>query len=47
MGVPVPFQNIIENRLVATIAKGRGGEDWSALSWLAAEDAGLRRPVED
>ena len=44
VGVPVPFQNIIENRLIATIAKGRGKEDWSALSWLAAEDAGLSRP---
>lgn len=45
VGVPVPFQNIIENRLTTTIAKGRGKEDWSALSWLAAEDAGLTRPV--
>lgn len=45
VNVPVPFQNIIENRLIATIAKGRGNEDWSALSWIAAEDAGLQRPV--
>lgn len=43
--VSVPFQNIIGNRLIATVAKGRGKQDWSALSWLSAEDAGLIRPV--
>jgi 3-hydroxyisobutyrate dehydrogenase-like beta-hydroxyacid dehydrogenase len=43
---PIPFQNIIENRLISTIAKGRGKEDWSALSWGAAEDAGLHRPIK-
>jgi len=42
---PIPFQNIIENRLLSAVAKGRGKEDWSALSWGAAEDAGLTRPV--
>jgi 3-hydroxyisobutyrate dehydrogenase-like beta-hydroxyacid dehydrogenase len=45
VAAPMPFQNIIENRLLSSIAKGRSGEDWSALSWLAAEDAGLARPV--
>ena len=46
VGVPVPFQNIIENRLIATISKGRGQEDWSSMTWLAAEDAGLPRPIK-
>ncbi|GAA0322737.1 NAD(P)-dependent oxidoreductase [Sphingomonas oligophenolica] len=41
----MPFQNIIENRLLTSIARGRDAEDWSALSWVAAEDAGLARPV--
>ena len=45
VGTPLPLQNIIENRLITTIEKGRGKEDWSSLTWLAAEEAGLKRPV--
>lgn len=40
--VPMPFADIIRNRLLAGVAKGRGELDWSALALSAFEDAGLQ-----
>jgi 3-hydroxyisobutyrate dehydrogenase-like beta-hydroxyacid dehydrogenase len=38
---PLPFANLLHDRLLAAVAKGRGDLDWAALSLGAAEDAGL------
>jgi 3-hydroxyisobutyrate dehydrogenase-like beta-hydroxyacid dehydrogenase len=40
-GVPMPSLDIVHNRLVAGVARGQGGLDWSALALIAAEEAGL------
>lgn len=39
-GVPLPFGCSLYNRFIASISKGRGGLDWSAISLLQSEDAG-------
>lgn len=39
--VPMPFANVVHDRLVSAIAKGRGEEDWTAFTHGAVEDAGL------
>jgi 3-hydroxyisobutyrate dehydrogenase-like beta-hydroxyacid dehydrogenase len=39
--VPMPFANIVHDRLISAIAKGRGEEDWTAFTLGAVEDAGL------
>lgn len=38
--VPLPIANIVRDRYLALIADGRGDLDWSAISTLAARDAG-------
>jgi 3-hydroxyisobutyrate dehydrogenase-like beta-hydroxyacid dehydrogenase len=38
---PMPLANLVRDRLIAGMAKGRGEMDWSALALGAAEDAGL------
>jgi 3-hydroxyisobutyrate dehydrogenase-like beta-hydroxyacid dehydrogenase len=38
---PMPLANLVHNRLLASVAKGRGDQDWSALARLALEEAGL------
>jgi 3-hydroxyisobutyrate dehydrogenase-like beta-hydroxyacid dehydrogenase len=38
---PMPFANIVHDRLISAIAKGRGEEDWTAFTLGAVEDAGL------
>ena len=40
-GVPMPSLDVVHNRLVAGVARGQGGLDWSALALIAAEEAGL------
>jgi 3-hydroxyisobutyrate dehydrogenase-like beta-hydroxyacid dehydrogenase len=39
--VPMPSVDVVHNRLVAGVARGHGGLDWSALALIAAEEAGL------
>jgi 3-hydroxyisobutyrate dehydrogenase-like beta-hydroxyacid dehydrogenase len=39
--VPMPSLDVVHNRLVAGVARGHGGLDWSALALIAAEEAGL------
>jgi 3-hydroxyisobutyrate dehydrogenase-like beta-hydroxyacid dehydrogenase len=41
MAVPMPAASLVHDRLVATVARGWVGLDWSALGLLAACDAGL------
>jgi 3-hydroxyisobutyrate dehydrogenase-like beta-hydroxyacid dehydrogenase len=41
--VPLPVANLVNDRLHRLIARGDEQLDWSAISQLAAEDAGLRR----
>lgn len=41
--VPLPFAAVIRDRLLALLAQGGEGLDWSAISQLAAADAGLKR----
>jgi 3-hydroxyisobutyrate dehydrogenase-like beta-hydroxyacid dehydrogenase len=40
--VPMPSVDVVHNRLVAGVARGGGGLDWSALALVAAEEAGLQ-----
>jgi 3-hydroxyisobutyrate dehydrogenase-like beta-hydroxyacid dehydrogenase len=37
---PLPLASLLEDRFVASAAKGRSALDWSALALLSAEDAG-------
>jgi 3-hydroxyisobutyrate dehydrogenase-like beta-hydroxyacid dehydrogenase len=39
--VPMPAASLVHDRLVALVARGWAGLDWSALGLLAAVDAGL------
>lgn len=39
--VPMPATSLVHDRLVAMVARGWSGLDWSALGLLAAVDAGL------
>jgi 3-hydroxyisobutyrate dehydrogenase-like beta-hydroxyacid dehydrogenase len=41
LAVPMPAASLVHDRLVATVARGWGELDWSALGLLAASDAGL------
>ena len=38
---PMPFASVLHDRLLASVAKGRGGMDWSALALVAGEEAGV------
>lgn len=40
--VPMPIANIIYNRFITLLAQGGESLDWSAISRIAAEDAGIR-----
>ena len=40
--VPMPIANIVYNRFITLLAQGGESLDWSAISKLAAEDAGIR-----
>lgn len=39
--MPMPFANIVHNRFLSGVAKGRGDADWTELARLVAEDAGI------
>jgi 3-hydroxyisobutyrate dehydrogenase-like beta-hydroxyacid dehydrogenase len=39
--VPLPLASLLRDRLLAQLAKGRAGSDWSSLARGASEDAGL------
>ena len=39
--VPMPSVGVVHDRLIAGVARGHAGLDWSALALLAAEEAGL------
>jgi len=39
--VPMPFAAIVRDRLLATLAKGRGQLDWTAFALGVSDDAGL------
>jgi 3-hydroxyisobutyrate dehydrogenase-like beta-hydroxyacid dehydrogenase len=41
LAVPMPAASLVHDRLVAMMARGWAGLDWSALGLLAAVDAGL------
>jgi 3-hydroxyisobutyrate dehydrogenase-like beta-hydroxyacid dehydrogenase len=41
LAVPMSVASLVHDRLVATVARGWAGLDWSALGLLAAADAGL------
>ncbi|UOF92955.1 NAD(P)-dependent oxidoreductase [Fodinisporobacter ferrooxydans] len=38
---PMPLASLLHDRLLSSVAKGRENQDWSALTRIAAEDAGL------
>jgi len=40
---PMPFANVVRDRLTSAVAKGRGQMDWTALGLNVSEEAGLRR----
>ena len=39
--VPLPLANLVRDRFLTLLARGDDTIDWSAISMLAAEDAGL------
>src|SRR4029077_41296 len=39
--VPLPLANLVRDRFLRLLARGDESIDWSAISMLAAEDAGL------
>lgn len=39
--MPMPFANLVHNRLLSGIAKGRGATDWPSFTLMVSEDAGL------
>jgi 3-hydroxyisobutyrate dehydrogenase-like beta-hydroxyacid dehydrogenase len=41
LAVPMSVASVVHDRLVAAVARGFAGLDWSALGLLAAKDAGL------
>jgi 3-hydroxyisobutyrate dehydrogenase-like beta-hydroxyacid dehydrogenase len=41
--VPMPFASLLHDRLLASVAKGRGEMDWSALALGVSDDAGLSK----
>ncbi|MGO9544787.1 MAG: NAD(P)-dependent oxidoreductase [Rhodomicrobium sp.] len=47
LAVPMPAASLVHDRLVAIIARGWSGLDWSALGLLAASDAGLTPAAQD
>lgn len=40
--MPMPFASLLHDRLLASLAKGRGEMDWSALALGVSEDAGIQ-----
>lgn len=40
---PMPFASMLHDRFMASVAKGRGEMDWSALAIGVSEDAGLSK----
>src|ERR1700680_3514580 len=40
-GVPMPTVSVVRDRMMAGIARGYAGLDWSALGRVAADEAGL------
>ena len=43
LGVPLPTAGLAHDNLLAAIAAGRGGEDWTVAAAMAQERAGLDR----
>jgi 3-hydroxyisobutyrate dehydrogenase-like beta-hydroxyacid dehydrogenase len=41
-GVPMPIASLLQQRMLAAVAKGRGNLDWSAIAQSVSEDAGLK-----
>ncbi len=41
---PMPIASLLHDRLLASVAKGRGDLDWSAVALQALDDAGIARP---
>jgi len=41
--MPMPFASLLHDRFMASVAKGRGEMDWSALALGVSEDAGLSK----
>lgn len=39
--LPLPLANLLHNRLVTNIAKGRKNLDWSAIALGAMEEGGM------
>jgi 3-hydroxyisobutyrate dehydrogenase-like beta-hydroxyacid dehydrogenase len=40
--MPMPFASLVRDRLISSIAKGRGDIDWTGLALGVSEDAGLK-----
>jgi 3-hydroxyisobutyrate dehydrogenase-like beta-hydroxyacid dehydrogenase len=41
--VPLPLANLVRDRFLTLLSRGDEALDWSAISILAAEDAGIGR----
>jgi 3-hydroxyisobutyrate dehydrogenase-like beta-hydroxyacid dehydrogenase len=43
LAVPLPLASLIRDRMVTALARGWADQDWSSISRISAEEAGLRR----
>ena len=46
LSTPMPFANVVRDRFLSALANGHGELDWSAISLMAAESAGLPAKAE-
>jgi 3-hydroxyisobutyrate dehydrogenase-like beta-hydroxyacid dehydrogenase len=44
-GAPMPSVDVVQERMITAIARGYADLDWTALGLVAAEEAGLHRPL--
>lgn len=44
--VPMPVASLLHDRFLASVNKGRGELDWSAVALAISEDAGVRVPQQ-
>ena len=44
LAVPLPLASLVRDRMLAAMAGGHGGEDWSVFARIAREEAGLAAP---
>lgn len=47
LSVPMPLASLVRDRMLAAVATGKAGQDWSSFARIAREEAGLAPPTEE